>query len=621
MCGITGGLGSNALSPERLVAMAETLSHRGPNDKGFLIEGPAFLAMTRLSIIDIEGGHQPMRSRDGDVSIVFNGEIYNFYELRSELSGSFEFLTNSDTEVILNGYLAWGLGVFRRLNGIFAVAVWDRRQRRLFLARDPVGVKPLYTLDTADAFYFSSELKTFTQLRLANDINMYGITQFLSAGYVFNPTTAVAGVVQLKPGQVLSVGVDGERVASQFRLPADLRVPNEAIRGDDIGSALSRTVISQTIADVPFGVLLSSGLDSMALIGALRQAKMLDNVKTYTVAFNNSSFGEQEHVRKLSSRLGFKNTEVLLTPARVRELWDSACITFDNLEFLPTALAIQLASRAAAADVRVLLAGNGGDEIFFGYPTYQATDFVRRYGRLIGPVVPIARRIAQLFPSKHAYLSYSERMRRFFEAFDPDPIRAHGQWRYIFLNREVRELIGCSQSAEEIYGPQAAYYRDAKAMGYSAIDVFSWGDLRTWLVDCGLMMWDKAGMSAGVEIRVPLVDPHLLDVVYSAPTVIRAGKHLGKKQAMRELLSHMVPSEFLTLPKRGFQIPVVEWISGPLKPMFQELISDLPSHVFDVKAIRLLWKQLEENRGDRALQLWCLGALSGWARAHHIRWG
>lgn len=621
MCGITGSLGASSFTPDALAAMAKTLAHRGPDHTGTLFESPVALAMTRLSIIDLSTGNQPMHSPDGQASLVFNGEIYNYRELRKELEEKIPFRTTSDTEVIINGYVVWGEEVFRRLNGIFAVALWDRARKKLLLARDPLGTKPLYLLDTPLRLYFSSEIKTFTQLKLANDVNMDAILQFLSAGYVFHPHTAIRGVTQLGPGQMLIAGADGSRETKTFRLPGANRQSGVEKWPRKAGAGLMDAIVAQTVADVPYGLLLSSGLDSMAIVAALHRKGLAENLRTYTVAFDNEQFGEQQHVRKLAEAWGFRNTLVPLGPDQVKALWSAACLTYDNLELLPTALGIQEASRVAGADLRILLAGNGGDEVFLGYPTYVATDIVRRFGGALAPILPLLRRALPLLPASDNYLSRSEKIRRFVTGFDRDPALAHSQWRYVFPNDSVRDLLGRAPSAARIYAPQTAHYRDAAKAGYTGSDVDSWGDLRSWLVDCGLMMWDKAGMSAGVEIRVPLIDPDFLDLAFSAPASVRAGKKMGTKQVLREILAPHLPEEILALPKHGFQLPVAEWLRGPLKPMFRDLTADLPPRLFKRGAIDTLWKRFENRTGDHALQIWALGALSGWARAHHVNWG
>ncbi len=629
MCGICGILGAGPDDGELLAGMADTLRHRGPDHTGLLTEPPVALAMTRLSIIDLSGGNQPMHSADGQVSMVFNGEIYNFRELRAEIEPHIPFRTRSDTEVILNGYCLWGEEVFRRLNGIFAVALWDRRRGRVLLARDPMGVKPYYLLQDGPRLLFSSEVKTFTFLGLANRADPAGVAQFLAADYVFHPDTAIAGVRQLPPGTLLRVDpASGRSESLRFRTPGD-GAPDD-LPADAAGQkrvlkrVLDEAVVRQTVADVPYGLLLSAGVDSMTVLALLHHHGLTDNLRTYTVYYpDNASFSEHTPVARLAERWGFRNELVPLDAQGLRAHWPQVCATFDNLDLLPTAVALQVVCGVAGRERRVLLAGNGGDELLFGYPTYRASQWVRRT-RALAPLVrtllpPLARRL----PVSDDYLTTGEKIQRFAQGYHRNPELAHLQWRHVFTVAELGALLRDDYrvaSAEALYARQLEHFAEGRARGFDGTLLDGWVDMRTWMVDSGLMMWDKAGMAGSTEIRVPILDLEFVDHVLALPEDVRTGGRPGTKALLKEIVAEEVPADILALPKHGFQAPIATWLRGDLHDMFRELASALPETVFDHGVIDRLWREFDAGQGGHALKLWTLGALSGWSEAHHVTW-
>jgi len=633
MCGITGIIGSSASDFALLDSMAYTIRHRGPDHTGVMREDRIALAMTRLSIIDITGGVQPMHSSDGLISLVFNGEIYNYRELRAELESKIEFQTRSDTEVILKGYCIWGKEVFSRLNGMFAVALLDRTRNSVLLARDPMGVKPLYVYHEQESIYFSSEIKTFTQLGLANQVNSSALCNFLASDYVFNPHSAIKNVFQVSPGSMLEISCEKLTVSeSCYRLPGvdiatgtrkRIDVTKEAAI-EASRMALEAAVIRQTVADVPYGLLLSSGLDSMAILAVLHKHQLTEHLKTYTLFFPDSaSYSEDKPIKELASRWGFESMLIPLESKDVVKHWDDICTTFDNLEMLPTCMAIYFASQEAGKERRVLLSGNGGDELFLGYPTYRATQIVRQLGMLgsmLGAVLPI---IGKAIRPTDSYLTNREKIQRFCLGFSNKPELAHVQWRYVFTTEEMDRLLKADHPrmvAKEVYGNQLAHFEDAKKYGFDGMDADSWADVRSWLVDSGLSMWDKAGMSASTEIRVPLIDLEFADYILALPGEIRSGGKVGSKRFLKQILEDIVPHDILSLPKHGFQLPISSWLRGDLGKLLKQQTSELPQHVFNKKEIDLLWNEFENRRGNHALKLWTLGVLAGWSRAHKVVW-
>lgn len=627
MCGICGIWGAEPEDASRLKAMIKSIHHRGPDDAGEYLEPPVALGMVRLSIIDRLGGAQPMHSLDGRVSLVFNGEIYNYRELRKEISSHYEFRTQSDTEVILNGYLLWGKDVFKRLNGMFAVALWDHKKSKLIICRDPMGIKPLYYLKASRKFYFSSEIKTFTLSGLANRINKNALSQYLAACYTFRPTTAIDGVMQVEPGELLEIDEDGAIHTYSFRIPGTSPGTNAtdlATAEHQIGSALEQAVFRQTVSDVPYGLLLSAGVDSMAVLAGLHSRGLTENLRTFTLFFPDAGgFSEDQPVRKISAELNLDSSFIPFSAEDVIRDWEGICETFDNLELLPTAALIYRLSKEAAQDRRMVLAGNGGDELFFGYPTYRASQINRQlksYSHFLKFILP---KLARNLPVSSNYLGLSEKMRRFALGFSENTPLAHAQWRHVFTFPELTALLSPGFSpadASSVYMPQLNYHLEAMQRGCDHESADQWMDLRGWKIDSGLMMWDKAGMASGLEIRVPLIDLDLVDQVLSLPTYIRAGKKIGSKGLLRNILSSQLSGEISRLPKHGFQMPLDQWMRSKLRPMFRDLTNNLPKHIFNARYIEKIWSEFDERRGDHALKLWALGALSGWAKAHKIDW-
>lgn len=609
------------MEDEILTGMAGAIAHRGPDHRGFYRSDTVQMAMNRLAIIDVAGGNQPLHSSDGKVHLVYNGEIYDFLALREQLAGKHRFETRSDTEVILNGYLEWGEGVFSRLKGIFAVAIWDERLRVLYLARDPFGIKPLYFQSDMSGLTFSSELKSFTRTGLNNRADLAAVTQFLHSTYVFHPDSALDGVLQVRPGTFMKVTESGTFTESRFYRLGETRSVLTADLADHparhVRQELAEAVVGQTISERPYGLLLSAGMDSMAVLSMLHQADMAENLSTYTVAFDVEEFNEDAYVKRLASEWGLNSHFLRISEEHVVGILPDLFATFDNLEFLPTCVSIYLASHLAADSSRVLLAGNGGDEIFSGYPTHVATRLMQTpVGRAMSVLAPLAHHIG----ISSAYLGLAEKLKRFLIGARYELPLCHMLWRHAFLNREVAELApSLHRDVVEVYARQRQVYDEFEHLNLEDFDVYSLLDIQTWMMDCNLMMWDKAGMSASVEIRVPFLDRSFFESMMAIPCRRRMYP-LGKKRLLRQAMTGRIPDYILSMPKHGFQAPIVSWMNGAVGGVMRDLSMSLPETIFEHSSIERLWQQLESGKGEYALKLWLLGCLGGWADAHAIRW-
>jgi asparagine synthase (glutamine-hydrolysing) len=617
MCGIVGTLGLGPADPGVVERMATAIRHRGPTSCGRFFDGAVGLAMNRLAIIDLAGGDQPMTSPQHGLTIVFNGEIYNYRELRAEFAGRYDFRTHSDTEVILAGYALLGTEIFTRLNGMFGVAIWDATRRHLVLARDPLGIKPLYVLENDQGLFFSSEIKSFTETKLANTVNPAAIRDYLAAGYVFQPHTAVAGVWQVEPGHFHIIDASLHRMESAFFYrPSGAPIG----RGDrllpDLAARVDEAVVRQTVADVPYGLLLSAGMDSMAILASLRARGLAENITTFTAGFDHQSFSEHDAVRDVTDAWGMRNVQTILDAGAVGRLLPQLFRTFDNLEFLPTCVAIHAVAQQAAAEVRLVLAGNGGDELFLGYPTYRATAVVDR----LGPARKLLRGLrwaSDLVSASDGYLSLGEKIARFIHVADQEPLLAHAQWRRIFDAEDIGPLTrSTAADSAELYASQLRHF--STDLDIPLLERLSAGDIKTWLVDCSLSMWDKAGMASSLEIRVPLLDLDLVAAVKAVPAAMRAGK-IGTKSVFRDAMRDRLPPSVLQKSKQGFQVPVAHWLRGPLRDTFRDLVFSLPEQRFDHRRLDRLWRDFESGGSGEALKIWILGCLAGWVDAHGMR--
>jgi asparagine synthase (glutamine-hydrolysing) len=622
VCGITGQISFNEKVVQRnfIEQCCETIKHRGPDHTGIYVEDHVGLGMTRLSIIDLQNGNQPFFSENGEVVLVFNGEIYNFKELRSELNADFHFSTTSDTEVILNGYLKWGKEIFNKLNGMFAIAIWDKRSNKLILARDPIGIKPLYYSITENTLIFSSETKTFPMLGIANEISSLGLSQYLFSSYTFHPNTSIKGVQQLVQGNLLEVSLSGiVKIDSFAPTICQKKVINktDTFQLDDLIKSLDESVARQTVSDVPFGLLLSAGVDSMHLLYSLIENNLADNLQTFTASFDNPSFSEDKLVREITNKLGIKNETIEITSRTVIEDFEKACLTFDNLEFLPTCMSIYHVSKIASREHKVVLAGNGGDELFYGYPTHKASKIHQQYN-LFTKHSGQFKFLERILPNQNNYLGLKEKVHRFIEVSQYSPELAHTLWRFIFSRDEYESILLKDRfTLEEIMHDQTRYFDQAKNLYLNSEESLSFVDLNTWLVDCSLMMWDKAGMNSSLEIRVPLLDLEFVDFVQQIDSNLKTYK-IGSKHLFREIGKKRFAPEIINKPKQGFQAPVHNWISEQSN-FFKDYTYSLPGDIFNKKSIDKLWSESKDGIATSSLKLWQLSCLAGWSKGLNIK--
>jgi asparagine synthase (glutamine-hydrolysing) len=611
MCGICGlvALDGSAVDATPLAAMTETLRHRGPDSDGAFVDGPVALGVRRLSIIDLEGGDQPIGNEDGSVQVVQNGEIYNYRELRARLEQrGHAFSTRSDTEVLVHLYEDLGPSFVRELRGMFALALWDARQRRLVLARDRFGIKPLYYRDERGVLSFASELKALPR----SEIDLGALEAFLAFNSIPAPLSIYRGTRKLAAGHVLLWDGRGEprleRFARSAPVPADdVRAGEEAELAEELRARLRDSVRAHLVADVPVGVLLSGGVDSGAL-AALAALESSERVQTFSIGFEEGSFNELADARKVAERYDTDHHELVLRPDAA-ELLPRLVSAFDEPFADSSALPTYLVSRLAARHVKVALSGEGGDELFGGYYTYVADLLAPRVGPLAGALRPLV----EALPSSAAKASLDYRAKRFVRAAHLPPLERHHAWKEIFSADARAELLGRDGAAPidplDVYRARYAETEDAEPLARLQ-DV----DLGIYLVDDLLVKTDRASMAHSLEARVPYLDEVVAGFALALPTKLKV-RGLAKKRLLRKAIAPLLPRSVVYGKKRGFSIPAAAWLRGPLVPFAREVLS--PENVrrngyFRPEAVARLVDDHVAGREDLSRQLWGLLTFTLW---------
>ena len=599
-----------AVNPDQLAVMSATLVHRGPDSDGTFADGSAGLAARRLAIIDLATGDQPIANEDGRITVVQNGEIYNYRELRHELErAGHRFSTSGDTEVLVHLYEEHGERFAERLRGMFAVALWDSERNRLVLARDRFGIKPLYYREAGDELAFASELRALPR----GEIDLDSLEAFLSFNSVPGPLTIFRGVRKLQPGHVLT-WENGRSELIQYARPAPVRASEvrgeeEAELVEELRARLRDSVRAHLVSDVPVGVLLSGGIDS-SMLAALAAEEASEPLRTFSIGFEERSFDELADARLVAERYGTQHRELVLRPDAAL-LLPALAEAFDEPFADSSALPTYLVSQLAAEDVKVALSGEGGDELFGGYYTYAADLLAQKTGW----TAPLLRPLVERLPSSSARASFDYRAKRFVRAAHLPPLERHHGWKEIFSPDARAELTG-RQSGFDPVGLLRA--RFAETEGAELLARLQDVDLGTYLVDDLLVKTDRASMAHSLEARVPFLDPVVTNFALALPSRHKV-RGLRKKVLLRKAAAPLVPPELLRRRKRGFSIPAAAWLRGELEPFARDTLSadTLRSQgFFRPEAVTRLIDDHVAGRADLSRQLWGLLSFMLWHERH-----
>jgi asparagine synthase (glutamine-hydrolysing) len=610
ICGLVAGEREGHPDLEAVARMSGRLVHRGPDDDGLFCEGPVVLAARRLSIIDLAGGHQPIENEDGSCVVVQNGEIYNYRELKRELAGrGHRFATDCDTEVLVHGYEEWGDAFAERLRGMFAIALWDKRRRRLLLARDRFGIKPLYYCHVEGSLSFASELKAMLeQPGFSREIDPQAVSAYLAFNSIPAPLTIFKQARKLPPGHLLT-WEGGEVALRRYARPG----PTSAVRSGsaeelaaELREVLDDSVRAHLVADVPVGVLLSGGVDSGGL-AALASRHVGEPLRTFSIGFEEEGFNELSRARLVAERYGTDHHELVLRPDAV-ELLPKLVEAFDEPFGDSSALPTYLVSELAVSEVKVALSGEGGDELFGGYYTYVADLLARRVGRLAA----LARPLAEALPSRTDRVGFDYKAKRFARAAALPPLERHHGWKEIFSPQARGELAGPGASA---WDPLDLYReRYAETAGAAPLARMQDVDLGIYLVDDLLVKTDRLSMAHSLELRVPFLDPKVAEFAFSLPTKLKV-RGTAKKRLLRQALAPLLPREIVHGRKQGFSIPIAAWLRGPLEPFAREVLA--PSAIarqglLDPAAVTPILDRHCSGQEDLSRQIWGLMALTLW---------
>src|SRR5438445_9758278 len=620
MCGICGVAGGDpARGGELVQRMCGSMVHRGPDDEGSIHLDGVTLGMRRLSIIDIEGGHQPMSNEDSTVWVIQNGEIYNHRQLREQLlAAGPRFATKSDTEVLVHGYEEWGERLIERLNGMFAFALLDRRKASLLLARDRMSIKPLHYAIDGERFVFASELKAHLQDRaLRKGIDLVALDEYLEYEFVPSPRSIVRGVNKLRPGHTLSWSLADRRPAVRRYWAPELNLERAGGPGNldeecgRLRDALREAVRKELISDVPVGVFLSGGIDSSAVTAMMTQ--LGGDVKSFSVGFAEPSFDESGHARDVARHLGTDHHELTLEPAALLGLIPRLSLLLDeplgDASIIPT----YLLSAFTRQHVKVALGADGGDELFAGYPTLQAHRLAGYYLRAPRAlrralVEPVVRRL----PVSRDNFSFDFRAKRFVSGAANAVAERHQRWMGSFAPQDRVALLSPGVRDELVSSngdPLVDEFRSLDPLNQVLMI-----DMRLYLENDILVKLDRASMMASLEGRVPLLNNDFVAYATALPLSVKL-RGLRSKYRLKRALRGILPERILNRPKKGFGIPVAEWFRGPLREQMLSVLS--PERIaregfFDSGAVSALISDHLAGRRDNRKQVWTLLAFEMW---------
>lgn len=633
MCGIAGFVMLDGTSADAgvLRAMTNAIAARGPDDEGHHVEGPVGLGFRRLSIIDLVGGHQPMSTPDEASWIVFNGEIYNFPELRAQQEAKGRvFRTRADTETILYAYAEHEEGAPEVLEGMFAFALWDRHRKRLLLARDRMGKKPLYYAYRAGRYFaFASELKALLKLpavRADAAIDLASMRRYLAYDFVPDPDSIFENIKKVPPGHRLVFDVEGgaaPRVTPYWDMRfADARaVPeNEDEACEELRTLIRAAVKRRLMSDVPLGVFLSGGIDSSTVVAFMAELMPPASIKTFSVGFREKSFDESSYARLVATRFGTDHAEEILEPSVMLDILPEVARYLDEPFADASIIPTYLLSRFTRRHVTVALGGDGGDELFLGYPTFSAHRMAQRWAHVPAFARRLAGAVVDRLPVNRDNFSFDFKAKRFVHGAEYDAMLRHQVWLGAFDPPAQCKLLApdvLSRTMDlDVYDRVRALH--ARGGFRDDYDALSYEYAKLYLAAGVMVKVDRASMAVSLEARAPLLDRQVVEFANALPTSM---KLRGKttKYLLKRAMRGRIPDEVIDRPKRGFGIPVAHWLHGPLRGLLQDVLSESAlarDGFFRPEVVQRLIDEHARGRHDHRKLLWNLFMFQMWRNAY-----
>ena len=619
LCGIAGFTHKRRLPDPGLIGrVVEDLAHRGPDRQAVFESSCVSIGAARLKIRDLLGGDQPMTDSSGDAVIAFNGEIYNHAELRAELEqAGHKFQSSADTETVLHAFLQWDTGCFSRLRGMFAIALWTGSGRRLVLARDRMGIKPLYVARRGEDLYFGSELKSiFIHPEIDRNIDLAALDSYLALNYVPGTRTLVEGVEKLRPGYWLEWRDGSVHSEPYWVLPFDSPRPiTRDAAAEELDSLLERSVREHLLSDVPLGLWLSGGIDSSTILHYATHA-LGSPLKTFSVSFQGRSFDETDYIRLIASRYGTEHEELdLNTGLDLADAIEAFASYADEPNADAGALPVWFLSRMTSRTARVALSGEGTDELFGGYLTYRANDLARRARRLPSVFLKWGAAAAGWWPVSDEKIGFEYKVKRFLEGCRMRPERAHVYWNGTFSDEEKQRLLRTPLPAE------LNSLLDELENAGDQTGAYLWFDQKYYLPDDILAKVDRISMAHSIEVRPPFLDHRIVEFAARLPHELKV-RGAEQKVILRHLMKHRLPQAVLRRKKVGFDIPAHAWLRGPLLGLLHEVLADgLNEHadLFDGRVINSCLEDHLARRVNSGYHLWGLMILFLWMKRWHIQ--
>ncbi|MEW6608597.1 MAG: asparagine synthase (glutamine-hydrolyzing) [bacterium] len=622
MCGICGYLtwGEKTVQQEIVHQMCEVIRHRGPDEEGIYVEKNIGLGMRRLNIIDLVTGHQPIHNEDKTIWVVYNGEIYNFQEIRKSLEkNGHRFYTQTDTEVIVHLYEEMGTRCVEKLNGMFGFALRDKQRNRLFLARDRIGIKPLHYARVNNQFIFGSEIKAILVHPDVNrEIDLTSLDKYLTYEYIPAPQTIFKQIKKIPPGHILTINQAGELRTEQYwdiSFKHDERIKSEEEYAEELLSLLKDAVKRRLISDVPLGVFLSGGIDS-STVTALMSELVPGQVKTFSIGFEDKSFDESCYARKVAQYFGTSHYEEILSPNKLIELVPVIADVLDeplgDASIIPT----YLLSKFTRKYVTVTLGGDGGDELFAGYPTYQAHRLAGFYEKIPSIIrQSMIEKVISHLPVSTSNISFDFQTKKFISGIPyPSEIRNY-IWLGSFSPEEKKDLLSnevCDILKNDTFEDIKIYL--AKTDAQSLLERLLYLDMKFYLQEDILAKVDRASMANSLEVRAPFLDYTFVEFVANLPPHLKL-QNLTTKYILKQAVNNLLPKGIANRKKKGFGIPIAKWFKQELKGFILDVFAESKikqEGFFNYNYIKQLLTDHFENKKDNRKGLWTLLVFELW---------